>query len=294
MAVTTYHNNIRRTGANVEEVILNTSNVRPGTFGKLFERNVDGSIDAQPLYVPNLAIPGQGTHNVIYVATEHNSVYAFDADVPSANVPFWHTILGTPFQNTPFEVGIMATPVIDVGSKTLYVVSKAPDVAFWLHALDLTTGTEKLNDPVKIQASVSGNGAGSWGGAINFDPYFQLQRPGLLFMNDTVYIGFGSTADIQPYHGWLFAYSALTLQRVSVLCLSPDTASAGVWQGGVGLAADEEGNIYVQTGNGPMNADRGGRSFGDSLVKVRTIAGLTIGDYFSPSNQSTAFAPISL
>ena len=167
VAVTTHHNNISHTGANLEETILNTSNVNVSTFGKLFSRSVDGQIYAQPLYVSNVTIPGKGVHNVVYVCTEHNSVYAFDADDPAAPAPLWNVNFGPPGHGTPRsiepEAGISSTPVIDIASHTMYVVSESTPggaTIFQLHALDIATGTEKFNGPVAIQASVPGTGSG--------------------------------------------------------------------------------------------------------------------------------------
>lgn len=294
IAVTTYHNDLNRTGANLNENILNTSNVLVNSFGKLFSRTVDGQIYAQPLYVPHLQIPANhGQHNVVYVATEHNSVYAFDADNSAAGIPLWHVNLGPSLlsdatQDVVPEVGITGTPVIDLRGEALYVVAKtweSGNATFRLHALDLKTGSEKFLGPVKIQGSVPGRGDGSNNGILAFDPFMQHQRPGLLLLNGNVYVAFGGHVDTPPYHGWLFAYTAETLKPVSILCVSPNGYGSGVWQGGVGPAADANGSIYFQTGNGSMDAITGGSDFGDSLVKVSTTSGLAIVDYFTPSNQ---------
>ena len=296
VAITTYHNDVSRTGANLGETVLNSSNVNSTSFGKVFSRAVDGQIYAQPLYLPNVQIPGQGTHNVIYVCTEHNSVYAFDADSPRLATPLWKINLGTSVLSANInvtrdllpEVGITGSPVIDSSSGTLYVVAETYEnsqAVFRLHALDVTTGAEKFNGPVVIQGSVAGVGVGSVGGMLAFNPVIHWQRPGLLLSNGNVYIGFGGHEDQEPYHGWLFAYSAATLQRVAIRCLSPDSSASGVWQGGVGLAADSSGYIYTQAGQGPFDANTGGRDFGDSVLKL-AATDLSVVDSFTPSNQA--------
>ena len=299
VAITTHHNDLNRTGANTNETILNTSNVNVGSFGKLFSRIVDGQIYAQPLYVPGVTIPGHGLHNVIYVVTEHDSVYAFDADDATQWAPLWHVNFGVPVPAPAVhdlvpEVGITSTPVIDLASNTMYVVAETLEGAqtvFRLHALDIASGAEKFGGPTVIHGTVPGTTYDSAGGILTFNPAMQWQRAGLLLMNGAVYIGFGSHQDRQPYHGWLFAYSATTLRQTAILCLSPDSDpggywqganGAGLWQGGVGLTADAGGNIYVQTGHGPLFA----RDFGISLVKISTAGGgLAVVDYFSPSNR---------
>ena len=295
VAVTTHHNDYNRTGANLNETVLTTSNVNVSSFGKLFSRTVDGQIYAQPLYAPNIVVSGLGPRNIIYVCTEHNSVYAFDADASGLSSPFWHVNLGPSlpgpvigsFRDLVPEIGITSTPVIDLPSNTLYVVSETYEnraAIFRIHALDLATGQEKLNSPTQIQGSVPGTGAGSGGGLLAFDAFMQWQRPGLLLWNANLYIAFGSHQDAQPYHGWIFAYDARTLQQTAVRCLSPNAYAAGVWQGGVGLAVDANGFIYLQTGHGQMDADTGGSDYGMSVVKLDSAHGLTVVDYFSPSN----------
>ena len=277
-----YDNN--RTGANVNETVLTTANVNVNSFGRLFSRNVDGQIYAQPLYVSNVTIPGQGAHNVVYVATEHASVYAFDADNPASSTPLWYVNFG-PSVPAPTtydlvgEVGITGTPVIDLNTNTLYVVAETNETGspvFRLHALDITTGAEKFSGPVVISASVSG---------ASFGPSKQWQRPGLLLLNGNVYIAFGSHQDLPPYQGWVLGYSASTLQQTAVFCDAPNTGFGGVWQSGAGPAADANGFIYVQTGNGVMDVNTGGSDYGDSVVKLDSNRGLAPADYFSPSNQ---------
>jgi hypothetical protein len=294
LGVLTQHNDNGRSGANLNETILNTSNVNVAHFGKLFSRQVDGFIYAQPLYVPNLTIPGSGSHNVVFVATEHNSVYGFDADDPNAQSALWQVNLGTSMPSTDVnpsyldlipEIGITSTPVIDTGTNTIYVVAKTKNLADSsyhqkLHALDISTGAEKAGSPVEIAASVPATG----GGSITFNPYLQLNRPGLLLLNGVVYLAFGSQGDNGAYHGWVLGYSASTLQQVSVFNTTPDAVQGAVWHGGGGLASDGS-NIYLSTGNGTFDLDHGGRDYGDSVLKLGAGA-LTVGDWFTPWNQS--------
>lgn len=298
--VLTQHNDNNRTGANTSETQLNTSNVNVNAFGKLFSRAVDGQIYAQPLYVPNVRIPTQGTHNVVYIATEHNSVYAFDADIPAASPPLWQVSLGTSVLSSNFgiggdlipEFGITGTPAINAQTGTLYVVAETYEngaAVDRLHALDITTGAEKFGGPVVIQGSVLGTGTDSVGGTVTFNPMMHWQRPGLVLANGNVYIGYGSHQDTPPYHGWIFAYNATSMQRVAVHCVSPDDAKGGVWQGGVGIAADASGSLYIQSGQGKFDINTGGRDYGSSVVKYN--ATLTPVDYFAPSNAADLDVP---
>ena len=201
VAVTTHHYDISRTGQNLAEPVLNTSNVNANTFGKLFSRGLDGQIYAQPLYVPDLSVAGQ-IRNVVYVATQNDSVYAFDADDPTASSPLWHVNFGTPVASTDGapgcaditpQMGITSTPVIDTSSSTIYVVAKTKNTSnnsyhFNIHALDLITGIEKLGGPVEITAQAAGTGVESAGGTVTFDPLQQFNRPGLLLLNGIVYV----------------------------------------------------------------------------------------------------------
>src|SRR6185369_6847942 len=311
--VLTHHNDNRRTGQNLEEAVLNTSNVKAATFGKLFWRTVDGEIYAQPLYVPNLTIQGK-TRNIVYVATQHNSVYAFDADDATQVTPVWQVNLGTPVPSQdiciitgdtnpadcPYldinpEIGITSTPVIEPVAGIIYVVAKTKRTSdstyhFFLHALGLTSGAEQLAGPTEITGQVTGSGTGSSGGVLVFDPTFHLQRPGLLLMNGIVYLGFGSVGDMGNFHGWLMGYDATTLQQVSILNMTPNGSDGGIWAAGQGLAADASGNIYVMTGNGDFNANTNGKDYGDSFLRISTASGLTIADYFTPSNQASLFS----
>ncbi len=296
--VLTQHNDNSRTGANLQEVMLTTSNVNQRQFGKLFERQVDGEIYAQPLYVGNLTIPNKGTHNVVYVATMHNSVYAFNADDPQATTPLWKTSLGPaaplpdpnigPFPNyrdISVEVGIISTPVISLTHNALYalVFTKIGNTyAHRLHALDLMTGAEKFGGPVQLQANVVGTSADSVNGRVIFTSHRQLQRSALLLANDTIYIAFAAYGDKDFYHGWVFAHSASTLQQSAVFNTTPNGTEAGIWMAGQGPSADSNNNIYLLTGNGSF--DSGGSAWGDCFLKFRP--NLTILDWFSPFDNS--------
>ncbi len=298
--VTTNHNDAARTGTNLQEKILNTSNVNVSSFGKLFGWPVDGDVYAQPLYFSDVAVPGHGRHNVVYVATEHNSVYAFDADL-QADI-LWKVNLGPPVPSADIcpdgpsscqytdlvpEIGITSTPVIDPSSGTLYVVAKTKtgsEYQFMLHALDLATGAERFGGPVQITASVQGSGAGSSNGALSFDALHQLNRPGLLLLNEVVYIAFGAVGDFPPFHGWVMGYDATTLQQVVVFNTSPDGEGAGIWASGQGLAAEGD-SVFLATGNGTFDGNSGGRDWGSSFLRLKASQGLAVADYFTPYNQ---------
>ena len=298
VAVTTHHYDTSRTGQNLAEPVLNTSNVNANTFGKLFSRGVDGQIYAQPLYVPDLSVAGQ-IRNVVYVATQNDSVYAFDADDPTASSPLWQVNFGTPVPSTDVapgcaditpQVGITSTPVIDASSSTIYVVAKTKNTSdnsyhFNIHALDLITGKEKLGGPAEIAAQTAGTGVESAGGTVTFDSLQQFNRPGLLLLNGVVYVAFGSACETPPWHGWILGYSASTLQQVAVLNTTPNGSDGGIWGGGQGLLADSNGYIYVMTGNGTFDPTTGG-DYGDSVLKISTASGLSIVDYFTPTNQA--------
>jgi hypothetical protein len=296
--VLTHHNDNSRTGANLQEVQLTTSNVNVNQFGKLFTRQVDGQIYAQPLYVSNVSIPNWGIRNIVYVATMHNVVYAFDADDPNLYLPLWKNILPVPvplpdpnigpsgYADILNEVGIISTPVISLQHNAIYVVSftKVGSVySHWLWALDLATGSDKIFPPVQIMGSVQGSGDGSVNGQITFTSNRQIQRSALLLANDIIYIAFASYGDQGPYHGWVFAYNATTLQQVAVYNTTPNGGQGGIWMAGQGPAADSANNVYFTTGNGSFNSD--GSALGDSFVKLRPD--LTLADWFSPNDNST-------
>jgi PKD repeat protein len=302
--VFTHHNDNFRTGQNLSETILTTSNVTAAFFGKLFSYPLDGMTFSSPLYVANVSIPGKGFRNVVYVATEHDTVYAFDADGlagtalwqvsfinPAAGVTTVPAVDTGEIVDIPNEIGITGTPVIDPASGTLYVVAKtkeviggATDYVQRLHALDLATGAEKFGGPVAIQASVPGTGAGSDNGQLPFDSLRENQRPALLLSQGVVYIAFASHGDQQPYHGWVLGYNATTLQQVMAFNVTPDGEGGGIWQGGGGLAADAAGNIYFISGDGTFDADSGGRNYGDSFVKISPSGAVL--DYFTPYDQA--------
>ncbi len=277
-----------RTNANLNERVLTTANVNAASFGRLFSLPVDGFIYAQPLYVHGFAMPDKGTRNVVFVATMHNSVYAFDADSPQE--PLWKVDLGPSVPSSHYnfrdilpEVGILSTPVIDRDTGTLYAVANTVDgdrYAYSLHALDIFSGAEKFGGPVEIQGSVQGSGAGGSDGVLPFNPFQHLQRPGLVLANGAVYVAFGSHADQMPYHGWIFAYNAANLtEQVARFAVAPDGSAGSIWQSGRGMAADEDGNIYAVTANGDFN---GLTNWGESVLKLGTAGGLAVLDWFTP------------
>ena len=305
--VITWQYDNARTGANPNETVLTPVNVNANQFGKLFSLPVDGDIYAQPLHLPRLEIPGKGIHNVVLVATEHNSVYAFDAD-GHLSTPLWQVSFINPSAGVttvrardvscPFitpEVGITSTPVIDRKTGTLYVLVRTKERTGFLHdeyvqrlhALAVTTGAEKFGGPVVIRASVNGRGAGSSGGLINFNPIIENPRAALLLVNGIVYLTWGSSCDVGPYHGWVMAYDAHTLAQVAVFNTSPDAQESGIWQSDAGPAADEEGNVFMATGNGKFDAASNGRDYGDSVLKLHLKQGrFLLRDYFTPFNQN--------
>ncbi len=311
--VLTQHNDVSRTGQNLDETILTPSNVTSSTFGKVFSFAVDGQMYAQPLYVPNVTING-ATYNVIYVATENDSVYAFDADAGSdANAnpssPLWHRSFidpaegvvpvpcGTDGSTTDISCnvfpyyGITGTPVIDVASKTMYLVVRTAETTSGttnyyqrLHAINIETGADKTGSPVVIQGSVPGTGAGASGGTVAYDPLADIQRAGLLLAKGTVYIGWAGAA-----HGWLMGYDANTLQQTEIFNTAPNAILGGVWQTGNGLVADSSGNLYVPIGDALFDANTGGVDYGDTLLKLTPETGnpgtFTVADYFTPMDQ---------
>jgi hypothetical protein len=299
--VYTYHYDNLRSGVNSSETILTPANVTQQTFGKIFTFPVDGWIDGEPLYVANVNIGG-GLHNVVYVATEHDSVYAFDAD-GLVTGPLWQTsfLTGSGVTTVPTgdlvmggfrqpEFGVMATPVIDPVAGTIFVLARSLENGAFvqkLHALDITTGAERTNSPMVITASVPGTGAGSINGVVSYDGYAQNVRSALSLVNGTVYFAAASLEDLYNYHGWVMAYDSQSLQQVGAVCLTPDGERAGVWQSGAGMGADAAGNIYLETGNGTFNANFGGQDYGDAIVKLQlSSSGLNVADYFTPWNQA--------
>jgi uncharacterized protein (TIGR03437 family) len=284
----------QRTNANPLETILNGQSVTSTGFGRIGTLGVDGQIYAQPLYIHDVNIPGQGIHNVVYVVTMHDTVYAFDADTLSGT-PLWKVNLGasvpssllyTQFVDISPEVGILSTPVIDVSGGIMYLVAETYESGtciFRLHALSVATGQEMQQGPVVIQASVPGIGAASMDGTIALDPAQHIQRPGLLLSGGTVFAAFGSHADSPPYHGWLLGYDASNLQKqVAVWNTTASGSDGAIWQAGRAPAADAAGNIYVSTGNG----DYDGRvNFGESFIKLS--GKLSVLDWFTPDDWQT-------
>ncbi len=283
--VLTFHNNNLRTGTNKSETILTPSNVNVTSFGKKYTYSVDGRIYAQPLYMPSVSVSG-GTHNVVFVATEHDSVYAFDADglqsgylwkhpmIPSGEEAIQQADLGGSVIPIGPEIGITGTPVIDPSTGALYVVTgtEASGVFKWrLHALDISTGAEKFGGPVLISAS-------------GFSAKWELQRAGLLLANGMVYIAFASEGDQNTWHGWIFGHNASTLLKTFAYNVTPAGWGGGVWQSAGGLGADASGYIYFETGNGSNNVATGGADLSDSFVKLSSSGQLV--DYFSPFNHA--------
>ncbi len=285
--VLTYHNDLARTGQNLSETILTPQNVNSATFGKLFTVALDGKVDAQPLYVSTLAIPGRGTPNVVFAATEHDSVYAFDADSGAA---YWHVSLLKPGETTSDnrgcgqvtpEIGITATPVIDLTAGphgTIYVVAMSKDASgnYYqrLHALDITTGAEEFGAPINVQATYPGTGDNSSGGQVIFDPKQYKSRPGLLLLNGVVYTSWGSHCDIRPYIGWIIGYNETTLQQTTVFNFAPNGSEAALWNSGGAPAVDAQGNIFVSVANGTFDTNLNGQGFpslgdyGNAFVKL--------------------------
>jgi outer membrane protein assembly factor BamB len=297
--VVTYHNDNARTGQNLNETILTLTNVNSVTFGKLAFFSSDGKVDAQPLYLSSLNIAG-GTHNVLYVASEHGTLYAFDAD---SGTVLWHvSLLGsgeTPSddrgcsQITP-QIGITSTPVIDrtAGTNgTIYGVAMSKNAGGTyfqrLHALDLTTGAELLGGPTTVQASYPGTGDNSTGGNVIFDAKQYAERAGLLLLNHTLYLTWTSHCDARPYTGWIIAYNAATLAQSSVLNVTPNGNEGSIWMAGTAPAADSAGNIFFLDANGTFDTTLTSSGFpaqgdfGNTFIKLSTSGGLKVADYFA-------------
>lgn len=305
--VTTYHNDIARTGQNLNENILTPSNVNSSNFGKLFVISVDAKVDGQPLYLGGVSIPNQGTHNILFVVTEHNSVYAVDADTGAS---LWHvsTLLSGETtsddhncsQITP-EIGITSTPVIDrkAGANgTIYVVAMSKDGSGGyhqrLHALDVTTGAEEFNGPQNIQARFPGIGDNSSAGNVIFDAGQYAERAGLLLLNGVIYTSWTSHCDYRPYTGWIIGYDQHTLGQVTVLNVTPNGNEGSFWMSGTAPAADVNGNIFALDANGSFDStlnlsgfpSQG--DFGNAFLKLSTTNNqLAVADYFEMSNQSS-------
>jgi hypothetical protein len=305
VSVTTSRNDNSRDGQNLSETILTPDNVNASDFGKLFAHTVDGYVYAQPLYVPNVSIPGLGTHNVVYVATQHDSVYAFDADSKTGlnSAPLWHTSFIHPKRGITTvssgdvgcndivpEVGVTSTPVIDSATGTMYLIAKTKENGDFfqrLHALDITTGKERTGSPVVIRAKVKGTGDGNINGYVIFDPLREAQRPGLLLQNGGVYIGWASHCDNGPYHGWVMSYDETTLKQTAIWNSTPNGGLGGVWQAGTGIAADADFNLFFATGNGTYDGKKGGEDFSDTIARLAPPVGnrFPLADWFTPYNQ---------
>jgi hypothetical protein len=309
--VTTYHDDLSRDGVNAQEYALTTANVATATFGKLFSCPADGAIYAQPLWVAGVTASG-AKHNVVVVATQRDSLYAFDADA-SPCATLWHANLidsahGGTAGETPVpsgsgnsvgigggsgditpEVGVTGTPVIDPATNTVYVVSKSviasgPTFFQRLHAIDLTSGNEKFNGPITIAGTFPGTNDG--GTTDTFKPGPQNQRPGLALVNGVVYIAWASHEDHPNYYGWLIGYNAATLAQASVLNVTPNVGYGGIWMSGAAPAADASNNLYIITANGGFDANSAtapNNDYGDTFLKLG--GGLSVSDWFTPSNQ---------
>ena len=325
VSVLTYHYDNTRQAQNTNETFLTPGNVNTNTFGKLFTYSLDSYVFAEPLIMTNLAIPGQGTHNVVFVATEHDSIYALDADgnlgtnngvLWKVNVGLSATSSGAPFggrynggtgySDIVPEVGVTGTPVIDPQTGTLYVDAFTRDVVgnvtnynHRIHALDVTTGAERAYSPVIVAGSVPGTGVGSVGGVQTFSPIQHGARPALCLANGVLVVAYASYADTDPYHGWVFAYNATNLTQLGVFNTTPNAsvaafganaAEGGIWQGGGGICVDTSNNLYFETGNGSFSANTNGGDYADTILKLSTTNGLSVADYFTPFDQATLAA----
>jgi hypothetical protein len=292
-AILSYKGDHYPTGQSAHETALTRGNVNANQFGKRVTYPVDGQVYAQPLFMPNLTING-AAHNVVFVVTEHDSIYAFDADQTTPAQPLWYnnflingatTVPATDIYSDDIvpDIGITGTPVIDRQTNTMYFVTYTKEngnLVYRLHAVDITTGKDKSGSPIVIQGSVPGSGAGSANGNIAFDARYERQRAGLLLANGQVYVAFGSFTDHGPYHGWIMSYNN-QLQQTAIYNDTSDGIGAGLWSN---LASDNDGNIYAVSGNGDFNLNTGGSSAGDSFIKLSPQ--LKLLDYFAPFNQS--------
>ena len=308
--VLTQHNNLYRTGWYNQETVLNTKNVKRGSFGKLFSRAVDDQIYAQPLVKLNLTLPNVGKKNVVFVATVNNSVYAFDADSANASAPYWTHNL-TPqgsrvIKNTDMtgacgggyldfsgNIGIVSTPVIDSATNTIYLLARSVNTTTnvyeqYIHALDVTTGAERPNSPKLVTAQINSNGDGNINGKLSFDPQKENQRCGILLLNGVIYFAWASHCDWGPYHGWVMGYDKTTLAQKIVYNTTPQGYNGGIWMSGAAPAADETGNLYVSVGNGSVGvgtdySDVTNRS--ESALKLKPEnSTLTVQSFFTPNN----------
>lgn len=312
--VTTYHNDLARDGVNSQEYALTQQTVTTSDFGKLFSCPTDGAVYTQPLWMPNLSINGS-SHNVVFVGTQHNSLFAFDADASPCQQLWTVSLIDsnhgaaageTPVPSSPPgnlvgsgygdiapEVGITGTPVIDPATGTLYVVSKsmnASGTSFYqrLHAIDITTGKEKFGGPANIGPSITFPGTGDGGTTVSFNPQQQNQRPGLALVNGVVYVAWSSHEDTWPYYGWVVGFNASNLSISSVLNITPNVLYGGIWMGGGAPSADSANHLYLITGNGGFDitsATPPNNDYGDSFLQI--TGGTTVSSYFTPSDQAT-------
>ena len=297
--VLTQHNDNSRTGENLSETTLNTTTVNVNNFGFLYTRPLDDQMYAQPLYVTGVSIPGKGTHDIVYAATVGDTVYAYDANDPTVTTPYWQdnfTNLAAgirPVSNTDVgqncgtykdfsgNIGIVSTPVVDKATNTLFCLARTVENGVFiqrLHALDLSTGAEKPNSPMLIQATVPGTGAGSTNGIVTFNSQTENQRAALALDAGNVIITWASHCDTGPYHGWVMAYNETSLQQAWVSNVTPNGANGGIWQSGQGPAIDLAGNMYFTTGNGSDDAT----DFGEAFIKMSPTGQML--DYFIPNN----------
>ena len=301
--VLTYHNNNLRSGLDNNETILNTVNVNFNTFGKLFIVPADGLVDAEPLYLSSVTVAGV-KHNLLIVATENDSVYAYDADTGAQIWKITTLLAGETAsddrncgQVTP-QIGITSTPVIDrpkTGDPVIYLVAMSKDSSGdyhqRLHALDAVTAAELYKGPVEITAKYPGTGDNSSGGYVIFDPAQYKERAGLLLLNSTVYLAWASHCDYRPYTGWIMGYNATTLAQTTVLNLTPNGTRGAIWGSGAGMAADTSGSIYLLDGNGSFGAIQNSSGFpadgnyGNAFLRLNTTGGLSVGDYFEMDNE---------
>jgi hypothetical protein len=268
ISVLTQHNDNTRAGLNNQETKLTTSNVNTQQFGKLYSLAVDDQVYAQPLVVGNVTI-ATASHNVVYIATVNNSIYAYDGDNGAL---YWNknfTVLGmrppnahdmsstwcTPYTDFAYNIGIVGTPVIDSAAQTIYFVARSTDGTHffqYLHAVNITNGNEQAGSPVAISASMTGTGDGSVNNVVSFDPMRNNQRQGLTLVNGVVYVTFSSHCDWNPYHGWILGYNSTSLQQLIVYNDTPNGENGGLWESGQGMAADAQGNLYEVSGNGTV------------------------------------------
>jgi hypothetical protein len=294
-AVVTNRYDNARSGVNLEESVLTTTNVSSSQFGLLFSRHVDGQIYGQPLYVSRLPMPDGIVHDVVYVATEHNSVFAFDATQPTASTPLWKRALepsgttgigGITCDNLAPDIGITSTPVIDPATGTMFVVDKSYDGRSWaqyIHALDVVTGADRPGSPLAIAATVKGTASDAHGGMVSFNPMTELGRPGLLLQGGVVYMAFASHCDSKPYHGWIlgYAYGAAGFTQTMAYNVTPDGSEGGIWQAGVGLSSDGT-SLYAVIGNGSTNPTSNPPVLAEAVVRI-SLSTSKVEDYWVPA-----------